>query len=302
MPTGYMHPAYAASLSEFGTPYHLENSGGWILIRPIQGTPYRDALGLYPLFTCRNWQGLVSDLAHLRGLVSLSLVTDPFGDFDLAYLKRCFPDRCTLFKWHYIADLQRPLPSFVSAHHRRYARKAMRTLSVEQCSRPLNFLDDWSRLYAVLIRRHDIRGMLTFSKQTFAAQLQVPGLVMFRAIYNEETVGMLLWYIQGEIAYYHLGAFSETGYKMHASFALFWHSMEHLADKGLRWASLGAGAGIDGNATDGLSRFKRGWATETRPAYFCGRIFDLQKYQEITQSMQIPPTNYFPAYRVGEFG
>ena len=42
--------------------------------------------------------------------------------------------------------------------------------------------------------------------------------------------------------------------------------------------------------------------TGTRTAYFCGRIFDRRLYQEIVKSAGIVDTDYFPAYRLGEFG
>jgi len=51
----------------------------------------------------------------------------------------------------------------------------------------------------------------------------------------------------------------------------------------------------------GLSRFKRGWSTGVRTAYFCGRIFDEKRYQEIREQRSLPATSYFPAYRLGEF-
>src|SRR5215213_8208057 len=109
-----------------------------------------------------------------------------------------------------------------------------------------------------------------------------------------ETVGMLLWYVQGDVAYYHLGAYSERGYELRASFALFQHAIEQFARRGLRWLNLGAGAGAASGAESGLSRFKQGWATGTRTAYFCGRIFDEKKYQEILRARGVPATKYFP--------
>ena len=42
--TGYLHPRYAASLSEFGDPLHLPRSGGWLLKRPVGGILV-DAMG-----------------------------------------------------------------------------------------------------------------------------------------------------------------------------------------------------------------------------------------------------------------
>jgi len=125
---------------------------------------------------------------------------------------------------------------------------------------------------------------------------------MFRAVHEERTVGMLLWYIQEEVGYYHLGAYSPVGYNLRASFALFWFAIEYFATNGLRWLNLGAGAGVRGDGMDGLSRFKHGWSTGTQTAYFCGRIFDRARYLEIVRVKGISTTDYFPAYRKDEFG
>jgi len=303
MVTGYMHPEYAESLMEFGTPRELPKCEGWILERQIPGFPYRDAMGCYPLFACRDGSQLHVDLEDIGNeLVSLSLVTDPFGEYDAAYLHRCFKDLVIPFKEHFIIDLCRSIDTFVSSHHRRYARKALKDVYVERCQDPSQFLNEWVNLYANLIETHNIKGILAFSHSAFAKQLSVPGIVVFRAVYEETTVGMLLWYVQGEVGYYHLGASSDHGYELRASFALFWSAIEYFAANGLRWLNLGAGAGVESSGADGLSRFKRGWSTGTRTAYFCGRIFDHARYSEIVKAKGIPATDYFPAYRKGEFG
>jgi hypothetical protein len=300
---GYMHPGYAESLAEFGTPRELPRCGGWILERQIPGFPDRDAMGCYPLFVCKDWAQLGPDLDDIRtDLISLALVTDPFGGYDEACLHRCFKDVVIPFKDHFVVDLSCPIDTFVCSHHRRYARKALRDVQVERCQDPTQFNDEWVNLYATLIGRHNIKGIAVFSRLAFAKQLKAPGLVMFRAIYKETTVGMTLWYIQEEVGYYHLAAYSDTGYKLRASFALFWSAIGYFTSQGLRWLNLGAGAGTKGTGTDGLSRFKRGWSTGTRPAYFCGRIFDQDRYSEIVKAKGISATGYFPAYRKGEFG
>jgi len=96
---GYSHPAYAASLAEFGCPRALPRSGGWLLERPITDTPYRDAMGCYPLFACSDWSKLDLDLEELRGeLVSVAIVADPFGEHDPEHLRKCFPTLVTPFK------------------------------------------------------------------------------------------------------------------------------------------------------------------------------------------------------------
>jgi hypothetical protein len=127
-----------------------------------------------------------------------------------------------------------------------------------------------------------------------------PGSGRFRALHRVVSVGMILLYI-GRVAYYHLGAHSPRGYELGSSFALFWRAIEYLREQGLQWLNLGAGAGVAVDATDGLTRVKRGWSTGTRTAYFCGRIFDRPAYDRIVAGKGIADTTYFPAYREGEF-
>src|SRR5260370_10079472 len=64
--TGYLHPGYADSLSEFGSPCHLPRSRGWILKRHIPRSDFKDAMGSYPLFSCVDWSSLVDDLEDFR--------------------------------------------------------------------------------------------------------------------------------------------------------------------------------------------------------------------------------------------
>jgi hypothetical protein len=302
MGNGYSHRGYAEALAEFGAPRLLSRSGGWLLERAIPGTSYRDAMGCYPLFACDDWTRLDQDLDDLRGeWVSVALVADPFGVHNEALLRKCFPDMVVAFKDHLITDLTQPPDSFINPQHRRKAERAQERLNVELCDDPLRFVDDWINLYANLTNRHSIQGLTAFSAASFQSQLAVPGISMFRATQHDETVGITLWYTDRGVAYYHLGAYSDVGYELEASFAIFRYALEHFTKQGLKWLNLGAGAGL-ANQTDGLTRFKRGWATGTRPAYFCGRIFDRQKYEEAMNARDVAASDYFPAYRKGEFG
>ena len=299
---GYGHAAYAVSLSEFGKPRHLQRSKGWLLERPIPGFDGRDAMGCYPFFVCGDWSQLGFDLENIGDeLLCLSLVTDPFGEYDVTHLRECFPDVTIPFKEHFVVDLSRALDTFVHSHHRRNARRALSELQVEKCASPIDFLDDWVALYGELIERHNITGLAAFSKESFAKQLVVPGMVAFRAVRSNTTLGMVLWYEQDNRAYYHLGAYSARGYELRASFALFEYSIKYFAQRDLEWLNLGSEAGVGIGGTSGLSRFKQGWSTGTRTAYFCGRVFDQNKYGEIVKARSVGSTKHFPAYRAGEF-
>lgn len=300
--SGYLHPDYAESLSEHGTPRLLAQSGGWILERHIPNSRHFDAMGCYPLFACQDWSQLQADLKTVEDhLVSIALVTDPFGEYDPGYLQDCFPDVSVPFKEHFVVDLSRAPDTFVHSHHRRNVHKALRKLRVMESVNPIDSLQEWTDLYATLVARHNIRGIAAFSKEAFAKQLRVPGIVAFAALHNDVTVGMLLWYGQEDRAYYHLGAYSPRGYELGASFALFDYSIRYFAEQGVAWLNLGSGAGVDGSEDQGLSLFKQRWSTGVRTAYFCGRILNPDRYREICESSGLLPTQYFPAYRVGEF-
>jgi hypothetical protein len=164
----------------------------------------------------------------------------------------------------------------------------------------MQFIDEWVDLYTQLVDKHDIKGIKAFSRRAFAKQLTIPGTAMFRALYDDVIVGVHIWFLQGEVGYGHLGAYSEAGYELGAAYALYWSVIERLSGQ-VRWLDLGAGAGTSSDGNDGLSRFKRGWSTGTRTAYFCGQVFDRQKYAEIVKAKGVIDTDYFPSYRKGEF-
>jgi hypothetical protein len=188
----------------------------------------------------------------------------------------------------------------VHPHHLRNVKKALQVVQVERCLEPLQFLADWVNLYQTLIDRYSITGIAAFSHNSFKDQLSVPGINVFRAAEDGATVGMLLWYEQGDRAYYHLGAYSNRGYEVGASFALFDYALRYFCSRQLKWLNLGAGAGTS-NHDSGLTRFKQGWSNGVRTAYFCGRIFARDQYQQLVANAGAQATSYFPAYRLGEF-
>jgi len=301
--TGYMHPWYAESFRGFGRPRELPRCGGWILEREVPGFPYLDAMGCYPLFFCQDWSQLYLDLEEIAGdLVSLSMVADPWGEYDTIYLRQCFPDVFLPFKEHFVVDLRRPIESFVRRDQRKRARRASKHVLVERCEDPKLFLADWMSLYSNLIQRYRITGIRVFSEYAFSKQMRIPGMVAFRAVHEGTTVAMHLWYTHGDIGYSHLRAESKLGYQFSASAALLWSAIEYFAASGLRWLNLGAGAGTRSGVKSSLTQHKEGWSTGTRTAYFCGRILDQEAYWSIVKAKGISATDYFPAYRESEFG
>ncbi|MCA9227733.1 MAG: GNAT family N-acetyltransferase [Planctomycetales bacterium] len=306
-PVGYAEPAYARSLAAIGQPIALNDCGGWLLERstgPVdaRGNSTRpaphDACGPYPLFACRDWSRLEADLNSLADrLVAVSLVTDPWGDFDPASLAACFPDLCRKYKDHFVCDLTLSPDRAVSGHHARNARAALRRVDVVWSDRPRDYEYEWLRLYGQLIARHDIQGWAAFDAESLSRQLIVPGMCAAVAKHQGAVVGMTLWLVCRDVAYYHLAAYDPSGYETKASFALFWSAWEFFAARGIRWLSLGAGAGANPSAC-GLTRFKQGWSTATRPVYLCGRILQRRQYQQLCDDRRVSAgTRFFPAYR-----
>ncbi len=298
----YAHPLYAEALSEFGALRALPRSGGFLLERQVPGSDARDAMGCYPLFSCTDWTRLAADLDELRGeLVSATLVADPFAPVSALELERIF-EIVRPMKHHYIVDLTLPLERVVSRHHRRAAWRALRQLEVSVCDDPSSLVDDWSRLYQGLVERKGITGIRAFSRDSFAAQLEVPGALVFLAHHDGELVAADWYFLDGEVTYAHLAATAPSGYRLGATYALQWYALEYLREQ-TTWLDLGGVVGLGDDENDGLAFFKRGWASHVSPAYLCGRILDTKRYTELkaAHGPARPADLYFPAYRAGEF-
>lgn len=299
---GYGHPDYVHSLSEWGEPMPLTQSEGWLLRRRVPNGDGEDAMGCYPLFTCANWHTLDRDLEEAgERLISVALVTDPFAPLDETQLKALFPDVMRHYKDHFVIDLRKPVESFISGPRQKRIRKNMAGVSVEYCDTPIQYLDDWCEAYGNLVRRHHVTGLRVFSRAAFARQLSMPGMSMLRAEKDGQLLGMHLYLLQGDVAHCHLGAYTDAGYAVGATHTLDWHSTKIFASMA-RWINLGGGAGVNNDGSDGLTAYKRSWSTDTRPVYFCGRIFDRQRYDELSKLNRAENANYFPRYRAGEYG
>ena len=242
---------------------------------------------------------LASDLeAQRNDLVSFVATPDPFGSYTLPDLERAFPDGVVHFKEHHVADLGRRRDEIVSLHHRKQAEKALRQLDIECHPQPLRFLDVWTSLFELTVKKFQIKGIRAYSRDAFARQLALPGSFMSLARLQGEVVAAHIQMVHGDAVYAHLAAANDVASKIGASYALYYAELEYFADK-VRWMDWGGEAGL---AKDGsLSSFKRGWSTHTRPVYFCSRIFNIERYDEIAHAKGVYPTSYIPAYRAGEF-
>ena len=298
----YLNSDYALSFEEQYNPIRFEVSKGLILRRKIQGVDLYDAMGCYPLFFCEDWSSLQIDIENNDlELISLTVVTDPFGGYDDALLGSCFNSLVVPFKDHFVADLSKDPEDFVNKHNRRYAKKALKAVSVEVTNNPIDLSDVWVEMYRNLISRHSINGVAAFSEETLRRQLNVSGAVIIAARNGSQVVGITVWYLQNNVAYYHLGAYSDEGYNLRASYAIFLKAIEYFQKIGVPWLNIGAGAGAQNNGRDGLSRFKTGWSTGTKTAFLCGHIFNYESYNKLARMKGNIHSSYFPAYREDEF-
>lgn len=294
--TGYLHPGYAASFAADGAVYSLPSCGGWLIERAIPGSDARDAMGCYPLFACRDWSQLGRDLEPLGpALVSVTLVTDPFGAYDAPLLTQTF-DRVIPYKQHYVADLTRPSAAFVTADRRQCAATARRRgVTVEEVAQPCDRIDEWTALYAGAMARHNAPGPV-LTRASVLAQLRLPGMVMLRAVWHTETVGLGLFALHGDVAYAHLVALGERAHGLRVSCALYDDALARFAGR-VRWIDWGGVAGASDNPNGGLARFKSGWSSGQRTAYLCMRILDHDRYAALAATTGRTESSYLPAYR-----
>lgn len=293
-PSGYRSAAYALALADVGQPLALGATGGFVLERRIPGTQKRDLMAPYPLFACADWDELEAALEQLgRDHVSITLVTDPFCPIPAERLAEIFPV-CRPLHDHFVIDLAAPL--HLSRHHRRKLRQAA-DLCLASGPAEVSMAADWIRLYEVLVTRKNIRDMRGFGAGSLRKQLLVPGAHLLTAWEGAEAVGADLYFLDGEVAYAHLSAYSERGYELSASYVMMDRAIEYFRGLGARYIDLG---GAPAAGASGLLDFKSGWTRLTRPSYLCGKVLDPIAYQDLCPS-GAASSAYFPSYRQGEF-
>jgi hypothetical protein len=257
------------------------------------GDGRRDAIGPYPVLACDDWRALDDDLRACTDVVSVVAVADPLGDVDGAGLRRAFPDLARPWKLHHLVHLDRPVDDHADRDHLRKARRARRSVAVDRTTD----VDSWAALYGELRARPGFGVAADFADSSWPGLFALPGCRAYAASTQDGAiVAMALWLLDGGRAWYHLGASSAAGYAIGASFAVFEHALADLRADGIAVADLGGVAGSIDDPTDGLARFKRGWANDRRHAWLCGRILDADAYDELAAGSP-PAGTWFPAYR-----
>lgn len=286
----YASAAYARAFEGLAEPLHLPLLESWALARPISGSTRRDLCGCYPLCVLAPDGDLKAtfDALESAGLVSFVLVADQFFGPSHNALQRAF-DLVRPFKTHYVNDSSRP---FAFSRHHRYEVKRARTRCDVEEVHLAQYLREWQAMYARLVERRGIRGLQEFSLYYFEQLASLPGLHAHAAYREQRIVAMHLWIEHENIVYSHLAASSEEGDRVCAGYALNDFALECFRG---RIVDFGAGAGVRDDPKDGLARFKRGFANDSRIVQLCGKILDQSTYSLLCSGHS--QTGYFPAYR-----
>jgi hypothetical protein len=259
-----------------------------VLVRPV-ALGGVDGAGAYPMAVLGGDAEVEQGLGEMAraGLISVVMVADPLLGPSSKALAPAF-DLARPFKTHYLIEPNRYAPS---KHHRAEIRRSVSRCVVERV-RFADVADAWGRLYAGLTARHRITGVAAFSADHWRCLAELDGLETFAARVDGEWVSMALWFEHDGVAYNHLGASSAAGYAAGAGYALYDAAIQHYASRAT--LNLGGGAGLSDDASDGLARFKRGFASGETSAWLYGKVLDPIRYDELSQGRS---TAFFPAYR-----
>jgi Acetyltransferase (GNAT) domain len=290
----YATLAYARTLAHVGRPLEVPAWQSCVVARDCHEGAV-DAMGTYPLAClapdCDLQQGL--DFLRDAGMVSTTLVVDNLSGPPLSHFQSAFP-HTRPFKTHYLVD-GRAGAYEPSPHHRNEVRRAAKR-GVEVRIVPLQaILDGWCALYEELISRHQITGVQSFTRDSFAALSPCAGLSTVAAFIGDELVSCHLWIHHADVVWSHLSATSALGYANGAAYAVCDHSLRHFSG---RLINLGGASGVGGGQTDdGLARFKGGFANGRHEAFICGAVLDPGKYEQMCAERGDVSRDYFPAYR-----
>ena len=303
----YASTEYSRAFKGLGQVTYIESLGVSAILRNIPGTDRVDAAALYPMawpIHPESATNLRAELAHYNA-VSLVLVVDPFCD---AIADGWLPDIFDLarpYKTHYMRAPQnnaQPVVPLYSRHHRRNVRLAKSSCTLREVAFS-SILNDWHRLYDVLIARNKLTGIHQFSRSYFEELCDMPGLRTFGAFVGDDLVAASLWFAWNNHVMLHLAASSTQGYKCGAAFGNFDLAVQHFSDRSRinfgGEADLPPSPNADSAELTGLGRFKSGFANETRQSWICGLVADQDAYQSLCARNDVNTQDfrYFPAYR-----
>ena len=282
--------AYGKTLTHLGQPEVIEGLPWPVFVRPIPNSDRYDALGPWPYGSPLDPGQVAVALAALRarGLVSLTAVLRPDCPAEVDALRHSGLEIMPL-KEHFIYDAREPLPAR-SKKTRYNIAAARRRCTVER----LDIGANWPALAAL---QQDLMGRRRLSKiarveaDHFERLVDVPGADGLAIFAKGELVAALV--VVRSSAQVHFLALlgNERAHRERAHYALYDAAVT-------RWGGehvLCLGGAPSGEAGEGIGKFKRRFATSTRPVSLLKIVLDPAACAELTASRNTP--GYFPPYR-----
>lgn len=264
-------------------------------IKRVIDKPFYDVISIYPFHSFNNIKDLFSKYKHPNKVliidennfrVSTTFVTDPMIPIENDPIFDYFKE----YKTHYIIDYSKPIK--YSNNHKRNI-KNNKNLEMELLPKNSETADKFHGFYQVLKKKHGITGITDFNLETIYNHISHKNSYTFGVWENNKLIGSIITTTIDDRSYYHLGAYSERGYEIGASFSLMDHIISFYNKLGYKYFILGAGAGVD-KASEGLVRFKKGFSNDTRKNYIIGYINNREKYDELSKGKE---GDFFPLYR-----
>ena len=299
-PIGYRSEQYASAFAHLGTPRYLPNAKTWVVERSVaEASPTKpspvDAMGVYPLLVCSNWSKIADDLDYFtEQWVSFVAVSDPFAEVDVRQLTSAF-DEVIPYKHHFVADLERPIETFVDKRRLRQAEKAEQDFAIEVHSAPLpeSIERECWHLYDSHMESLGVAGLRRFTREGFKAMANTHGAVGTVARRDGNAIGMLIDYHDQDVVYAHLAAVNQVGRKYRAASAMYIFQIRYYQEKA-RWIDSGGAPGVTADGEHGLAKFKQAFSNSTKPVYLCTKVLQPAVYELLSAGR---PGGYFPKYR-----
>jgi hypothetical protein len=287
----YATRAYAETLAHVGQPLEVTAWDTHVLVRAWRDD-MRDAAGTYPLACLSENSDVDAGLSALRnaGLVSIVLVLDGLRGPTIERLATAF-SYVRPWKTHYVID-PAVAPYKPSAHHAYEIRRALRREVTTRVVPLRQVLGEWCSLYGQLSERHQITGAANFSRAAFERLAACEGFVAVAGFGDGKLASCHIYAVEAGYAVSHLAATDAWGYANGAAYLV-----EDAALRELQGCvvNLGGTAGFSSSESDGLARFKAGFANRTQQAFIAGAVLDDDAYARLTDGAT--RADFFPAYR-----
>ncbi len=288
-PYFYSSLTYTRNVDVEADPIRVDPWGGFVLKRTTPSGGGVDCSAPYPMFCIADPDAARAGLGDLRaaGMISFVGVLDPLRSG--AEARQAFPFRRP-FKTHYL--INRPGIGYEpTPHHRAALRTAAKRCTTE--AGPLGpWLSDWAGIYANTATNRGWSSAHRFGPAHWRDLADSGRVMAFRSVSEGEVAAMALFLQDGGLVYYHLAASTARGRTASAGYAIVNAAVEHYGD--VEAIYLGGAPGGSDDASNGLAKFKAGFANGSGTAWLVGEVLDEARYRELGPA---DAAGYFPAYR-----